>query len=477
MVVLLAACSVDTSALVPEGSGPRDSATDSGVGDACIPTAETCNETDDDCDGTVDEGFDTSIDPENCGACGAACNPDPANAAPSCTGGMCQPDCDLGFADCNGDESDGCEANLARSETCGTCDVSCAPPTPLCQASATLSTCVADCTVGTTLCGTSCIDTETDVLNCSGCGVACPDRPHAVRECMAGGCGFRCDDGWDDCDGDPANGCEASLDDIATCGRCSRTCSRPNTIPSCLGRRCAFVCEAGFLDCDRLSSTGCEVPRTDPANCGACGAVCDTTNATGGCGTGACVLTCDMGFADCNTDGSDGCEAHLDDDLMNCGACGAGCSAGEVCTAGACLSSCPGACMDDCDVAAPCGCAGDSCDFTCGTSNCNVDCVGSTTTCTADDDGTASNFVGSCLDGADCDFGLRGTSSIEVNCSGTGTDCVIECRDSSNCFVACDDGAECVVDCQNTRTCEFTSCSGTMIDCGGNDIVCNRACP
>jgi hypothetical protein len=37
------------------------------------PATELCNGTDDDCDGTVDDGFNLPSDPANCGTCGRAC--------------------------------------------------------------------------------------------------------------------------------------------------------------------------------------------------------------------------------------------------------------------------------------------------------------------------------------------------------------------------------------------------------------------
>jgi hypothetical protein len=45
------------------------------------------------------------------------------------TNGTCQSDCSIvcnpGFADCNGDVTDGCEASLNDPSTCGTCDNDC----------------------------------------------------------------------------------------------------------------------------------------------------------------------------------------------------------------------------------------------------------------------------------------------------------------------------------------------------------------
>jgi hypothetical protein len=52
-------------------AGPPDATRDtSGM---CTPTAETCNDADDDCDGSIDEDFDFSNDIDNCGFCGNRC--------------------------------------------------------------------------------------------------------------------------------------------------------------------------------------------------------------------------------------------------------------------------------------------------------------------------------------------------------------------------------------------------------------------
>src|SRR5439155_23743754 len=57
----------------------------------------------------------------NCGACGHACAA-PANATATCTNGACGYACLTGFADCDGQASNGCEVNLKTdSRNCGAC--------------------------------------------------------------------------------------------------------------------------------------------------------------------------------------------------------------------------------------------------------------------------------------------------------------------------------------------------------------------
>jgi hypothetical protein len=55
---------------------------------ACVtpqPVAEVCNQLDDDCDGTPDNGFNLNADEANCGACGMACA-----AGDACCTGECR---------------------------------------------------------------------------------------------------------------------------------------------------------------------------------------------------------------------------------------------------------------------------------------------------------------------------------------------------------------------------------------------------
>lgn len=61
---------------------------------------------------------------EDCGGCGDVCAN--INASATCSSGHCVLQCDEGFADCNGDARDGCEAELAvDSAHCGSCGRSC----------------------------------------------------------------------------------------------------------------------------------------------------------------------------------------------------------------------------------------------------------------------------------------------------------------------------------------------------------------
>jgi streptogramin lyase len=168
----------------------------------------------------------TRFDPVNCGACGTACGPY-ANATAACTAGSCVQTCSAGFADCNENRGDGCERNLAADlGHCGRCGAAC----PM-RANATVS-----CTMGT--CGFTCMpnfadcdgnpsngceaDLRSDAANCGRCGTACTVA-NGVGQCTAGACGLaRCNGTFQNCDNNLANGCEH--DTRLSCNSCDLEC-------------------------------------------------------------------------------------------------------------------------------------------------------------------------------------------------------------------------------------------------------------
>src|SRR5688572_29863456 len=92
----------DTDAPVGvDSTGGGDGAPDASLFDACTPHEEQCNEVDDDCDGTPDNGFNLMGDPNNCGECGRQCNL--PNMAGTCDMGQCVYTCLPCFHDLNMD--------------------------------------------------------------------------------------------------------------------------------------------------------------------------------------------------------------------------------------------------------------------------------------------------------------------------------------------------------------------------------------
>jgi hypothetical protein len=75
-------------------------------------------------------------------------------------------------------------------------------------------------------CGGACTDLASDPDNCGECGEAC-EVANGTAVCTDGECGIEsCTAGFDDCDSDPANGCEAELAvDALHCGSCGTECA------------------------------------------------------------------------------------------------------------------------------------------------------------------------------------------------------------------------------------------------------------
>jgi len=70
--------------------------------------------------------FDLNGDDDNCGACGARCANPVANAVEACIYGKCERTCHEGWADCNGNRTDGCETHVAADpKNCGACGNAC----------------------------------------------------------------------------------------------------------------------------------------------------------------------------------------------------------------------------------------------------------------------------------------------------------------------------------------------------------------
>jgi hypothetical protein len=115
-----------------------------------------------------------------------------------------------------------------------------------------------------------------------------------------GECVVSCAEGFADCNNDPADGCETSLNSIDNCGECGNTCDY-----LCVDGVCAHECPAGLGDCDDDTSNGCETSLNTGLNCGACGE---------NCGGKACV------------------DGVCSDQDLNCGSiAGLTCPEGEYC--------------------------------------------------------------------------------------------------------------------------------------------------
>jgi hypothetical protein len=440
-------------------------------GDTCLPciTGQTCAVASDcesgvcsetkclapACDDQVENGKESSVD------CGGDCSPCPANEpcnldkdclSAECNGKICGSECADGFANCDRQNDNGCEITI-----------------------------------------------KTDLENCGACGNVC-DLPNATAECSAGLCRIKtdgCAAGFQDCNGDPEDGCEVDLkSNKLNCGACNKICPELNGTPSCDAGSCKIACSAGFEDCDENTDNGCEInTKTHSKNCGACEKACPAdAGYSAYCKDSACGQTlCAAGKGDCNGNPVDACETTTSNDVNNCGGCGIKCEANNAnvaCVNSLCvITACQGS-YADCDQATANG-------FKTG---CEVDtnldtnhCGGCGKACTIAN-GTPKCDAGSCevksCSGTfqDCDGDPKTGCEINVatntaNCGGCGTsgsDCANKypnassiCSGSACVNIACDAGyAHCTG--PLTGGCE-TNLLSDEANCGGCGTVCATA--
>lgn len=157
------------------------------------------------------------------------------------------------------------------------------------------------------------------------------------------GVGSTCRDGFFDCDGDIANGCETYvLSSNSHCGQCGNACGTASGAQSgfCDQGVCG-TCVLPYADCNNNRVDGCEINiNSDVNNCGSCGAVCpEKPHTQKSCTNGICTYSCNPGFGDC--DGnifSNGCEKNLLADSNFCGTCTTACELAFDCEDGTCKS-------------------------------------------------------------------------------------------------------------------------------------------
>ncbi|MEZ4410380.1 MAG: fibrinogen-like YCDxxxxGGGW domain-containing protein [Polyangiales bacterium] len=299
-----------------------------------------------DCDTTAANGCEvnTQTSAAHCGGCGMACAP--ANAAGACTAGACGVGtCNAGFADCDTTASNGCEVNTTSDAmNCGACGTVCAPranASVRCEASACAFTCdagYADCDGDAT---NGCeVNLNADPTHCGSCTNACAVA-NGTAACAAGACAVgACNAGFANCDGMVSNGCEANLASPSTCGSCTNACpTRANAGSTCLGGVCGFACNADFGNCDGNAANGCEVniANGNASHCGGCGVECGLLHAVPACMARTCqVEMCDAGWGNCDGMPANGCEVNTRTSNAHCGACNNACASGTYCQSSAC---------------------------------------------------------------------------------------------------------------------------------------------
>jgi hypothetical protein len=473
---LCAVASAATSCAIDHGCAPDDN--------ACKPGDPNngCSKGYSDCDQNPSNGCEVALSRvTDCGACKKSCLLD--HTLRACQDGQCATlGCASGYAQCGGAD---CKSLLDDPLNCGQCGTNCSGTTPNCAGGkCTGSSCsagTADCDART---DNNCETNLNDAYNCGGCGLRCDRLPHAAASCLSGACRVgRCDAGFDDCDGDPNNGCETDLSTASDCGKCGVACNYPNGSGSCRNGRCQLTgCDTGRADCNTNPNDGCEADLQLPSNCGACGRVCAQAQnvVSSSCGAMGCSFICQAGFADCDGRADNGCEANLSD-ARSCGACGKNCSgSGHVssadCAAGVCqnikcdagFADCNGDPSDGCERAintrSDCG----RCDQACAPAH-------ATGTC-----GAGQCQIASCDSGfGDCDGnpqnGCETTLNTTNHCGACGTVCAVgsTCQNG-----ACGCGG--ASDCPSGQSCCSGHCASTAGACfpfpcvPGTDLGANR---
>lgn len=118
------------------------------------------------------------------------------------------------------------------------------------------------CSLGLTRCGGSCVDTNSEPTSCGACGRTC-SVPNATAACVEGECALgTCLDGFLDCDGALANGCERADACVVgaacstSCGttgaqacadRCAPTCTPPAEVCNLRDDDCNGQCDEGAI--------------------------------------------------------------------------------------------------------------------------------------------------------------------------------------------------------------------------------------
>ena len=280
---------------------------------------------------------DLMNDSNNCGMCGSGCG------GPQCIQGFCGGQdtsfdrcASSGFTNCNGV----CVALDADPLNCGACGVACPAGSPcvdsscVAPADAQLQAPADECTAQNLVrCNGACVDTQSDVFNCGGCGLVCG----VFESCVGGMCQTPEGQTQPTTDGVPSDANAQPEDQPA---ETTETAPVVETL----------ICGPGLVDCNGA----CVDVATDATNCGICGISCGFDL----CVDGLCVAPDSAApseapaeipadevaeeaplIEDCSAQGLTDCGGACIDifsDPFNCGGCGLICPGGQGCSGGVC---------------------------------------------------------------------------------------------------------------------------------------------
>ncbi len=235
-----------------------------GTARQCVGGACACDSSHARCggDGSDDLSCQTSIaTTTNCGGCGVSCVGKLPNAIPVCQSQACEVgSCIVGYGDCNGGA--GCETPLNVDGNCGGCGKTCSGGQECQDRGDGVGECVSVCGADELYCDGGCAKEGDSLCGCpredctSGLGT------NEVGRCVSSNCQVSCENGYPRC-GDST--CPGSNDD----NRCGADCVDCNNLPNvrnenCNAGVCEFTCSGSWEDCDGDPTNGCEVDGSCP---------------------------------------------------------------------------------------------------------------------------------------------------------------------------------------------------------------------